>query len=118
MVDWPSTLPCTLVTDGNSGGVGDGRIRSATDTGPGKVRRRTTAMAKPITGSLIMTVAEIAILEDFIEDDLMGGTLVFNFKDPMTHALVPMRFGEQLPTWSEMPGKKRWLVNMVLEKLP
>lgn len=116
--DWPTELPCTLQISGQAGGIPDGRIISANDTGPAKIRRRTTAMPEPVVGQIIMTAAEIQIMRDWIADDIFGGTLAFYFKDPMTHLPVLMRFGDTLPQWSPMPGKKRWLVQLTMEKMP
>lgn len=116
--DWPTDIPCTLQIDGQAGGIGDGRIRSASDTGPAKVRRRTTAQVEPIVGNMIMNATEIASLRTFVDTTLFGGTRCFYFKDPITHTPTLMRFGDQLPSWSPMPGKKRWLVQLTLEKVP
>ncbi|MFU0504005.1 hypothetical protein [Pseudaminobacter sp. NGMCC 1.201702] len=64
MVDaWPASLPQYLLRDGYSGGLGDGRIRSRPDAGPPKVRPRSSAMPEPLQGRMMMTGAQLAVLE-------------------------------------------------------
>jgi hypothetical protein len=97
--------------------MGDGRIRSATDTGPGKVRRRTTAMASPLQGRMLMTSAQVAILKTFVETDLFGGVGVFDFLDPVSRTTKQVRFAETVPTWSHAGGDI-FNVMLTLEILP
>jgi hypothetical protein len=117
MTTWPTSLPSIFLTDGYAQGFGDGRIRSATDTGPGKVRRRSTAMASPVVGRMLMTAAQLATLEKFVATDTLGGVLTFFFPDPVTRVNTLMRFGETLPTWTHMGGTI-FAVSLTLEKLP
>ena len=43
---------------------------------------------------------------------------MFNFPDPITHATIEVRFAASLPVWSPMPGKRHWMVQLDLEKIP
>jgi len=117
MTTWPTSLPSIFLTDGYAQGIGDGRIRSATDTGPGKVRRRTTAMASPIVGRILMTGPQLTTLETFVQAGTLGGVTTFYFPDPVTRVNTLMRFGETLPTWTHMGGNI-FAVSLTLEKLP
>lgn len=120
MVAWPDTIPCTFQIENNASGYGDGRIASPTDTGPGKVRRRSTAMAKPLSGTMIMDRTQLLRLIEFLDNEIIGGVGVFDFKDQITYETIQVRFAldQPLPTWTKMPGKKRYMVQINLEILP
>lgn len=117
MAVWPSGLPQYLLTDGYAQGVGDGRIRSQTDTGPGKVRRRTTAMVRPITGRMLMTGAQVEEMMTWIENDIFGGTMVFDFPDPITRDTVQCVMGEEMPVVAHAGGNI-FSVTLNLEIVP
>lgn len=117
MAAWPGGLPTYLLTDGYVQAFGDGRIRSQTDTGPGKVRRRSTAMPEPIVGAMLMTTAQIATLRTFVQTTIFGGTVAFDFTDPITRATISVRFAERLPVITHRGGDI-FHVMLELEKLP
>jgi hypothetical protein len=115
---WPDTLPQHLLVDGNHEAMGDGRLKSQTDTGPGKMRRRSSAIARPLSGGMMMTSAQLAILESFVNDTVAGGTLPFYF--PMTRGAGTwlVRFAtDGLPSWGNVGGLM-WSVSLGLEILP
>jgi hypothetical protein len=115
---WPATLPQEILVDGNSEAMGDGRLRSQTDTGPGKVRRRSTAMARPLSGSMMMSDDQLDAFEEFVLDDLGGGSLPFLFpKTRGGEGTWLVRFGEDMPSWANV-GPDLWTVTMSLEILP
>ena len=74
---WPSSLPQSFLLSGYSEGMGDGRIKSNTDTGPAKIRRRSTAIPEPVTGQLLLSQSQKQTLKSFILETLLGGTLPF-----------------------------------------
>lgn len=113
--NWPVTLPRSMA--GVAVGYPDGRLKSQTDTGPGKVRRRSTAMPYSITGQMILTRTQLATLQTFISTTLAGGTLPFNFPHPNGGASTLVRFGDSLPSW-QWAGSGRVTVDIVLEALP
>ena len=118
MVDaWPADLPqCFIV--GYSDGKGEGRIGTNPDTGPPMMRRRSTAVVRPLSGSMRMTRAQIAILDTFYETTLIAGSLPFTFTDPTFGGTILVMFpiGSQ-PSWQQTaPGKYR--VNISLSVLP
>lgn len=118
MVDvWPATLPQYMLVDGYAQGLGDGRLRSQTDAGPAKVRRRSSAMPKPLQGRMIMDGAQLADLQTFVDMTLMGGSLTFTFPDPVTGSSVLVRFSADLPSWQSR-GADNWFVSLDLEILP
>lgn len=74
---WPAGLPQRFLVDGYGEGLRDNLIRSETDIGPAKVRRRATAAPWPLTGSMLMTFAQYETFRDFVEDDLEDGAKTF-----------------------------------------
>lgn len=77
MPTWPTTLSQDLIDAELSLAAPNTVIRTETDAGPVKVRRRFTAAPKPLSGRLVLTSAQRTLLERFFEDDLQGGAVPF-----------------------------------------
>lgn len=136
MISWPSTLPQHLLVQGFGQSLPEGRVRSANDVGPPKVRRRSSQNVHIITGQMVMTFDQWADLQTFVNSTTGGGTLPFLFRDPLSKiepkleidftagtALIQgmpllVRFGETLPVISEALGSDLVRVTMELEVLP
>jgi hypothetical protein len=136
MVSWPPTLPQHLLVQGFGQSLPEGRVRSANDVGPPKVRRRSSQNVYIITGQMVMTFDQWADLQTFVNSTTGGGTLPFLFRDPLSKiepkleidftagtALIQgmpllVRFGETLPAISEALGSDLVRVTMDLEVLP
>lgn len=119
MADWPSSLPQTPLIDGYSESKGEGRRMSKTDTGPGKVFRRSTAVSRAVNASMYMTADQLTDFDDFYENELDGGALPFffpNVRDPLIPLLVRFRT-DAVPEWSS-PDGTLWKVSIPLEILP
>lgn len=114
---WPPSLPVNFQISGYQRTVADGRIRSSVDSGVPKVRRRTTASAGLISGSMVFSSAQKVTFEDFFEVTTLGGTLPFNMPDQENGGTHLVRFGEQAPTVSRF-AHEHWLVSFTLEALP
>ncbi|KFC73192.1 hypothetical protein FG93_01936 [Bosea sp. LC85] len=115
---WPATLPQKLQSDDYSEQEAENRIRSANDVGPAKVRRRTTANVQPVSGSLIMSLDQKALLKSFVSETLLGGALPFWFPNPNGGADWLVRFADGgLPTWAPF-GAIEWRASFKLEVLP
>lgn len=115
---WPGTLPQKFLVDGYSEGVGDGLLEYQPDTGASLTRRRATAMPKPMGGNFEMTSAQIATLKTFFETTLIGGSLPFNFPDPLTGATLLVKFQKGgIPKWSALGGDC-YIVGVSLWVLP
>lgn len=82
MTIWPSNLPQRLPLAGYQESPPDTTLRTQMDAGAAKMRRRFTANVRPINATLILTDAELEILDDFYVDDLEGGTLPFEWIHP------------------------------------
>lgn len=116
MDTWPATLPDPLF-EGYEDTIGDGRIRSRTDVGPPKVRRRTTSAVRPLRCSMIMTDAQLTTLKTFIRTTLLGGALPFYWTDVHNSAQVIVQIGESMPVYRPINNSK-WQVSFDLEILP
>lgn len=81
MALWPETLPQRALAEGYSEGFRDGRLQTAPEAGPPKMRRRVSSVGKPVMVSLKVDVEQLTRLEDFWDIDTQGGVLPFWFPD-------------------------------------
>jgi len=121
MPTWPGTLPQYFEL-----GVQDTRqqgfIRSQTETGPYKQRKRFTATSRFLSGTMLFTGTERATFETFYKTTLSEGTDAFDFIDPSDFSTASVRF-VQPPTLSAVAGAvtagtAQWRVDLALEVLP
>jgi len=121
MAVWPVSLPQYFEL-----GVQDTRqqgfIRSTTDTGPYKQRKRFTATARFLAGSMLLTGSERATFETFYKTTISEGTDAFDFIDPIDFSTVSARF-TQPPSLSAISGGDtattvQWRMDIMLEVLP
>ena len=91
-------------------------IKSNMDAGPAKVRRRFTAGVEPVSGTMIMTAAQLATFETFFNTTLLGGSLRFSWTKPPAHSVAcEVRFTE-VPSWTKVEDE--YEVSLSLEVLP
>ena len=113
---WPGALPQELLVNGYSQSFPDITIKSNVDAGPAKVRRRFTAGVEPVSGTMIMTTAQLATLDTFFNTTLLGGSLRFSWTKPPAHSVAcEMRFTE-VPSWTKVEGD--YEVSLSFEVLP
>ncbi len=79
IIVWPFDCPQTVTVTNHRQQIGDGRLRSDTDSGPGKVGRRFSSTIRPIVGDLIVTTSQKIRIERFWDEDTQGGSLPFLF---------------------------------------
>lgn len=121
MVDFPIPSALAMLS-----GIGDkkmgGKIRTTVDVGPAIQRRRYTATVRKITVPCILTNAERITFEAFYDDDILSGTLAFNWIDPLNGTTVSMRFADDDggPDWTQVNGGDvtQWSATLNLEILP
>jgi len=114
---WPTTLPQQLFVNGYSQSFAETTIKSDMDAGPAKVRRRFTAGVEPVSGTMVMTAAQLTMLETFYNTTLLGGSLRFSWTKPPAHtAACEMRFTES-PSWTAVEPEV-YEVSLSLEILP
>lgn len=94
---------------------GNNLIFSETDTGPSKVRRRTTLRKDTIQGSILLKDNdEYSDFQTFVTTTLQDGVLSFNFSDPITGDPIEVRFKEARWSISDI-GFQAYQVQMTLE---
>jgi hypothetical protein len=115
---WPGTLPQSLLLSGASLGVGDGLVESQPDIGPVMTRRRSSSVMRPLSGSMILSNAQMTIFEAFFYTTILGGSLPFTFPDPRTGATLLVKFTKQaLPAYTPQGGDN-YLLSINLLVLP
>jgi len=114
---WPTSLP-QAPQKGFNESLGMNIIRSQTDLGPAKQRRRGVS-PNTMDVSFILTTDQAQTLETFILDTL-SGVKRFIFKHPRTTQNVEVRVVNQSGNLYKLqylaPGY--WTANMVFEILP
>jgi hypothetical protein len=114
---WPVSLPPPLVA-GISYSSAPNVIRSQMDAGAAKVRRRFTAVPETVAFSLVLTEAQVQVLQDFVEITL-SDVLPFDwidFRKPSGTA-VTYRFTKR-PAYTPRDQTGRyWTAQVELEQL-
>lgn len=121
MANWPATIPWEFLTDGASGAFGENTLRSSTDVGPPKLRRRSTSAPDRFTGDILVTLTQYGYLETYYKTTLGYGALTIDGNHPITGASATMRFMAPpscRPTNSYKDGEQLWLATLQLEILP
>jgi len=116
MTEWPQTLPQRPLADGYTEEAPDTLIRSPTDQGPEKIRRRTSAAPRNLRVSYLLSAQQTAALDAFYLDALKGGSLAFSAPHPRGGAVVEMRF--LAPPVYESAGGAYFRAALQLEILP
>lgn len=88
MIVWPADLPQRVLAPSYSEGLGDGRLRTQMEAGPMKVRRRFSAVARPVSASFRVSPDGKARIERFWWEEIGGGSLPFLMPDQTHDALV------------------------------
>ena len=115
MPTWPTTLPAPAISTLQESPPNN-TIRTAMDKGPEKIRRRTTANIRPISFNMVLTAAEIQILDDFYDGDTFSGSESFDYTHPRTGVACTARFVSP-PQYSEHEGAAYYAA-VQLEILP
>lgn len=115
---WPATLPQQLLLNGASLGYGDALVEYAPDRGPSISRRATTAVMRPLTGSMILSDAQVSVWETFFFTTIMNGALPFIFPDPRTGAGLLVKFTKQNPPQLTPQGGDNFGLSLNLVVLP
>jgi len=115
---WPPTLP-QQVERGFSETIGLNVLRTPMDAGPSKIRRR-SARPQTLSVTFLMTTAQVAILENFILNTILGVSR-FYFTHPRKQTQVETRIvsasdGAYFTSTYRAPGY--WGVTLQLEILP
>ena len=119
IIQWPTTLP-QVPQKGFQETIGINVIRTQTDGGPAKMRRR-ASRPNDMSVSFIMTTDQTVILDNFIKNTIQG-TARFQFPHPrllgtnIDVRIVPGGSGEFFTLQYLAPGY--WTTSLKLEILP
>lgn len=104
ILTWPASLPQRVLAEGFNEGFRDGRLKTAPDRGPSKMRRISSSVGKPLQHSIRVDAEQLTILERFWEKDTGGGVLPFWFPD-QTRGGIPIltAAGEPILTTNGAP---------------
>ena len=116
MSAWPETLPALPLQDGYSETLPDVVLRTQTETGPAKTRRRYTAGISPISMTMQLTQTEVGYLDSFFMTTLSCGALSFTWTNPRTGNSGIFRF-KSPPAYSSPEGL-HISVSLSFEELP
>ena len=116
MPTWPPSVPDAILVDGYGERPPKNSLRTQMDAGPAKVRRRSRAGARPISGAVKMRGEQLEAFDAWFRETLADGTLRFDWIHPRTRQAVSMRFSEE-PDYKPSEGAW-WSVSMKLEVLP
>jgi hypothetical protein len=116
MSSWPVTLPQKYDLGSYNETMKPGIIRVKTDIGPGKTRRRFTAAAQILTGSMTLTTAQLATFETFFMTTTNGGADPFDWTHPRTGVAITAQFYEAPEIQDEEGGGG--VVSFAVEVLP
>lgn len=103
---WPVTLPQEMVTQGLGEDLPDNTIRTKTEYGPTRDRRRTTSGDRSVKGTLVVHQDDYPILEDFYFNITKDGTIRFQWVMPLSGADGMFKF-EAPPSITSRSGE--WL---------
>ena len=115
MPTWPADLPQVIERNEYGYGLPDNLVRTSLP-GAARTRRRSRLPGSKITGSMLMTKAEISDLETFHDDRLAGGVLAFHFPNPEGSGMVLVAFSRP-PDWGNLVGDE-YVVRIELEEQP
>lgn len=104
---WPYDLPQRFITDGYQSGFAENRVASQPEIGPPKLRRRTSASPRPVTGQLVLSANQRARLERFWIEEIDEGIQPFWFPDQELD-------GHQLTTEGMLPLQTQAAQNLLI----
>jgi len=118
---WPPELPRRVLVDNQKTTLGEGRLKSATDVGPGKVRRRFSSAVKPVTVNFTLNGDQRIRFISFFEEDTAMGSLPFLFPEVGLYgAMLTTSSGDPLTTLGGVPitAVSWWLVRYSIASDP
>lgn len=118
MVNWPATLPQDFLRESFVRTPRSRLLAFATDAGPGKVRRRSTARTKSHQGALQLTLEQARMFEEFFEETLQDGAMPFGWTDPVTGDFASWRFDTSDPYSLRELAEDLWALSISIVRLP
>jgi hypothetical protein len=117
MANWPAApFPQELIETGYSESPPNNLLRTNMDVGPAKVRKRTLANVRSISGQMTLTAAQVATLDTFFVTTTNYGADAFTWVNPRTGVTATIRFVNP-PAYTSLEGGM-YSVALSLEILP
>lgn len=119
MAAWPGSLP-QYMEIGISEQRQQGFVRTENSMGPAKQRKRFTAAARYVTGTMTLTKAQRDTFETFYSTTLGEGAAEFTMSDAKDFGTVTCRFVDapEMQLIAAGGSTGHWKVNLSLEILP
>ena len=121
MPTWPASLPQKPLQRNYQENFGSTLVSTQMDKGPDKRRRRSTARVDTFQVSFIMDTTQVQTFENFVDNDLNGGALSYQWEHPRTGNTRSFRIVPQgqdnIFSLRPLSGKL-YEVTMQLEVLP
>lgn len=114
---WPSTLPKRFLPEDYTETEPDNLLRSQTETGPAKVRVRSSSAVRLISGSMWLPDDQRATFKTFYNTTLIHGSLAFTYPNPDGGSDLLVRITEP-PNWAKVALGRWWRLSVKLEVLP
>lgn len=111
---WPASLPQYVLQQGFSEKEPDTMLETQMEAGPPKARRRFTTDYREFTVALQMSAAQRATFQTFFNTTVKGGSLPFDWVDPVTQGAATFRFRKPAPQWA-IRGETH-IVRLALER--
>jgi hypothetical protein len=116
MPTWPATLPQAPLVEGYGETPPDLIVRSQTDVGWAKTRRRASAGPTRIVATYAMSGAQLTTFGTFLTYDIADRTLAFDWPHPRSGSSVSVRM-TAVPQIAPAAGADRWRVGVTLETM-
>ena len=113
---WPEILPVYPLLQGYRETMPETVLRSDMETGPAKLRQRSTATISKIHLQFLVNDTQLTAFRDFYQETLSGGALGFSFYHPTKLENVTCRFATPYEVVSVNGTFHR--VQAVLEVMP
>ena len=117
MATWPINLPQRIARDGFREVPKSQVIRSETDSGAPKQRRRFSATITTFSVVINLTDTEVTTFETFFETQLLGGSMSFDWVHPRTQNPAVVRIVGGAYTLVNLGGTL-YQVSFSMEVLP
>ena len=112
---WPTSLPQKPLMAGFQEKPQNIMVRSQTDVGPVKARRRTTVAVTNFEMQFRLTSAQLATFRTFYATDIQSGVLTYSWKHPVSNVTGVFRLVEPPQI---APAGASWLIGLKVEMLP
>nr|BDD43790.1 hypothetical protein 10 [Spirochaetaceae bacterium] len=113
---WPASLPQKFDQGTFSERMPSGVVKAKTDIGPGKRRRRFTAVPRYLSGSMTLTPSQVSTFDTFYYTSTKAGADEFTWAHPLTENAINCVFDGEISRVDDEAGDV--VVTFTVEVLP